>query len=123
MRLGIVSNADGRIGERLLTREILQVGPGVGVEVEVLIDSGAVGVLKPDPRIFRLALDAMGIDDPGTAWYVGDTPGIDVVGARRAGLRPFVVDPLGLHHDAGYDRVTSLGELATLIRAEVDRPT
>ena len=123
VRLGIVSNADGRIGERLLTREILQVGPGVGVEVEVLIDSGAVGVLKPDPRIFRLALDAMGIDDPATAWYVGDTPGIDVVGARRAGLRPFVVDPLGLHHDAGYDRVTSLGELATLIRAEVDRPT
>jgi hypothetical protein len=43
---------------------------------------------------------------------VGDTPGIDVVGAWRAGIRPFLIDPLGLHHDAGFDRVASLAELA-----------
>ena len=104
IRLGIVSNADGLIGERLRTRELLQVGPGLGVEVECVIDSGAVGVMKPDPRIFVLALDVLQID-PADAWYVGDMPGIDVVGARRAGLRPFLVDPLGLHHDADYDRV------------------
>jgi putative hydrolase of the HAD superfamily len=99
------------IGERLRAREILQVGPGLGVEVECVIDSGAVGVMKPDPRIFRLALDAMGVD-AADAWYVGDMPGIDVVGARRAGLRPFLVDPLGLHRHADYDRVASLSELA-----------
>jgi putative hydrolase of the HAD superfamily len=116
VRLGIVSNADGMIGERLRTREILQVGPGVGIEVACVIDSGAVGVMKPDPRIFRLALDAMAVD-ADDAWYVGDMPGIDVVGARRAGLRPFVVDPLGLHADAGYDRVESLQELARLVTA------
>jgi len=116
VRLGIVSNADGMIGERLRTREILQVGPGLGVEVDCVIDSGAVGVMKPDPRIFRLALDAMDVD-ADDAWYVGDMPGIDVVGARRAGLRPFVVDPLGLHADAGYDRVESLHELARLVAA------
>jgi hypothetical protein len=39
-------------------------------------------------------------------------PAIDVVGARRAGIRPFVMDPLGLHLDADYDRVESLGDLA-----------
>ena len=116
VRLGIVSNADGMIGERLRTREILQVGPGLGIEVDCVIDSGAVGVMKPDPRIFRLALDAMDVD-ADDAWYVGDMPGIDVVGARRAGLRPFVVDPLGLHADAGYDRVASLQELARLVAA------
>jgi FMN phosphatase YigB (HAD superfamily) len=115
VRLGIVSNADGMIGERLRERELLQVGPGVGVEVECVIDSGAVGVMKPDPRIFRLALEAMGVD-AADAWYVGDMPGIDVVGARRAGLRPFLVDPLGLHAGADYDRVASLGELAELVR-------
>jgi putative hydrolase of the HAD superfamily len=92
------------------------VGPGVGIEVACVIDSGAVGVMKPDPRIFRLALDAMAVD-ADDAWYVGDMPGIDVVGARRAGLRPFVVDPLGLHADAGYDRVESLQELARLVTA------
>jgi len=116
VRLGIVSNADGMIGERLRAREILQVGPGLGIEVDCVIDSGAVGVMKPDPRIFRLALDAMDVD-ADDAWYVGDMPGIDVVGARRAGLRPFVVDPLGLHADAGYDRVASLHELARLVAA------
>jgi FMN phosphatase YigB (HAD superfamily) len=114
VRLGIVSNADGMIGERLRARELLQVGPGLGVEVDCVIDSGAVGVMKPDPRIFQLALDAMAVD-AADGWYVGDMPGIDVVGARRAGLRPFVIDPLGLHTDTGYERVASLQELARLV--------
>ncbi len=87
VRLGIISNADGLIGQRLGELEILQVGAGVGVEVECIIDSGAVGVAKPDPRIFHLALDAMGVS-AGDAWYVGDMPGIDVVGARAADSSP-----------------------------------
>ena len=114
VRLGVISNADGMIGERLRELEILQVGPGMGVPVECVIDSGAVGVMKPDPRIFTIALDAMGIR-PEDAWYVGDMPAIDVVGARRAGLRPVLMDPLGLHHDADYDRVGSLSDLAARI--------
>ncbi|MBV8950103.1 MAG: HAD hydrolase-like protein [Actinobacteria bacterium] len=111
VRLGLISNADGLIGERLRELEILQVGPGVGVEVECVIDSGVVGVMKPDPRIFHLALDALGLD-ARDAWYVGDLPGIDVVGARRAGLRPVLMDPLALHQGADFERVASLSELA-----------
>jgi putative hydrolase of the HAD superfamily len=113
-RLGIVSNADGLIAQRLAEREILQVGPGIGVQVECVIDSGAVGVMKPDPRIFHLALDAMGIsaDD---AWYVGDMPGIDIVGARAAGLHPVLMDPYQFHLEADYDRVASLSELAQIV--------
>jgi FMN phosphatase YigB (HAD superfamily) len=113
-RLGIVSNADGFIGQRLAELELLQVGPGIGVEVECIIDSGAVGVMKPDPRIFHLALDAMSIEATN-AWYVGDMPAIDVVGARAAGLRPFVMDPHDLHHETDYDRVGSLTDLAELV--------
>jgi putative hydrolase of the HAD superfamily len=111
VRLGIISNADGLIGQRLAERGMVQVGPGIGVEVECVIDSGAVGVMKPDPRIFHLALDAMGLA-PGDAWYVGDMPGIDVVGARKAGLHPVLMDPFGLHDGDEYDRVASLQELA-----------
>jgi putative hydrolase of the HAD superfamily len=114
VRLGIISNADGLIGERLRTLEILQVGPGLGIEVECVIDSGEVGVMKPDPRIFKIALEAMGIEAEG-AWYVGDMPAIDVAGARRAGLNPVLMDPLGLHHDRGYDRVDSLADLASRV--------
>jgi putative hydrolase of the HAD superfamily len=114
VRVGIISNADGLIGQRLAELEILQVGPGAGVEVECVIDSGAVGVMKPDPRIFQLALDAMAIG-AADAWYVGDMPGIDVVGARAAGLRPIVMDPFGFHHGADYERVASLREVAELV--------
>jgi putative hydrolase of the HAD superfamily len=114
VRLGVVSNADGLIGERLRALEIAQVGPGLGVELECVIDSGAVGVMKPDPRIFALALDAMGLP-ADQVWYVGDMPAIDVVGARRAGLHAVLVDPFDLHGDADYDRTPSLGDLAARI--------
>lgn len=114
VRLGVVSNADGTVEQQLRDFEILQVGPGPGVEVEVVIDSSAVGVSKPDPRIFDLALDAMGIAAED-AWYVGDMPGFDVAGARAAGLRPFVMDPFQHHLDADYDRVESLTDLAERI--------
>ena len=72
--------------------------------------------MKPDPRIFHIALDAMGIEAED-AWYVGDMPGIDVVGARAAGLHPVLMDPFALHLTADYDRVSSLTELAAHITA------
>jgi putative hydrolase of the HAD superfamily len=114
VRLGIVSNADGLMGVRLAELEICQVGPGLGTNIECVVDSGNVGVMKPDPRIFEAALDLLGLD-AAEVWYVGDMPAIDVVGARRAGVRPFVIDPLGLHHDADYDRCDSLAALSDRI--------
>ena len=116
VRLGVISNADGLIAQRLAESELLQVGPGIGVEVDCVIDSGAVGVAKPDPRIFEIALDAMSIE-PGDAWYVGDMPGIDVIGARAAGLFPVVMDPYEFHLDADYARIESLAILAAIIEA------
>lgn len=114
VRLGIVSNADGMMGPRLAQLELCQVGPGIGVDIECVVDSGNVGVMKPDPRIFQAAIDLLGLE-PDQVWYVGDMPAIDVVGARRAGIRPYLMDPLGLHHDAGYQRISSLAALAELI--------
>ncbi len=116
VRLGIISNADGMIGARLDALEILQVGPGIGVPVECVIDSGVVGVMKPDERIFRIALEAMNVASED-AWYVGDMPAIDVVGARRGGLAPFIMDPLGLHTEADYGSVRSLAHLAERVDA------
>jgi len=99
------------------------VGPGIGVDIECVVDSGAVGVMKPDPRIFEAAVDLLGLN-VDQVWYVGDMPAIDVVGARRAGIRPFLMDPLGLHFDASYERVPSLAALAELIAAaSLGRPS
>jgi putative hydrolase of the HAD superfamily len=114
VRLGIISNADGMMGPRLAQLELCQVGPGTGVDVECVVDSGNVGVMKPDPRIFQAAIDLLGLE-PDQVWYVGDMPAIDVVGARRAGIRPYLMDPLGLHLDASYERISSLAALAELI--------
>jgi FMN phosphatase YigB (HAD superfamily) len=114
VRLGIISNADGMMGPRLAQLELCQVGPGIGVDIECVVDSGNVGVMKPDPRIFQAAIDLLGLE-PDQVWYVGDMPAIDVVGARRAGIRPYLMDPLGLHLDAGYERISSLTALAELI--------
>jgi len=50
-----------------------------------VVISDAVGVAKPDARIFRTALDRLGVD-AGSAMYVGDHPQIDIAGARGAGL-------------------------------------
>ena len=57
------------------------------------------------------ALEILGVS-PADVWYVGDTPGFDIVGARRAGLRPILMDPFGLSGDFGVTCVTSLSELA-----------
>jgi putative hydrolase of the HAD superfamily len=116
VRVGVVSNADGTVQARLAEQSVLQVGPGTGVEVECVIDSAAVGVSKPDPRIFRIALEAMELH-AADAWYVGDTPAIDVTGARAAGLVPIVMDPYGLHEGADYVRVRSLVEVSELVRS------
>jgi putative hydrolase of the HAD superfamily len=115
VRLGVVSNAEGTVAVQLREGEVLQVGPGIGVVVDCVIDSGEVGVLKPDPRIFAIALDAMGLQ-PDEVWYVGDMPGIDVVGARAAGIRPLVIDPFALHGGHDYDTVASLREVAKLVK-------
>ena len=44
------------------------------------------GVAKPDPRIFVLAAERLGVA-PEEILHVGDDPVLDVVGARDAGLK------------------------------------
>ncbi|MEZ5169878.1 MAG: HAD hydrolase-like protein [Acidimicrobiia bacterium] len=118
VRLGVVSNADGDVGARLRDQEVLQLGPGPGVEMETIIDSGQVGVMKPDPRIFEMALLALELP-PERVWYVGDMPGIDVAGARRAGIEPFLMDPYGFNSHLDCERVVSLQDLASRVSGRV----
>jgi putative hydrolase of the HAD superfamily len=114
--LAVVSNADGTVEAQLLADGICQVGPGPGVPVARVVDSAVVGISKPDPAIFELALDAVGVDAAHTV-FVGDMPPVDVRGARAAGVAPILVDPYDLHTDVGCPRVRSLAEVPTLIRS------
>jgi putative hydrolase of the HAD superfamily len=57
--------------------------------------SDEVGIRKPDPEIFALTLRALQVD-PASAVHVGDDPILDVLGARRAGLRVIQVTSASL---------------------------
>ena len=110
----VVSNADGTVADVLASTGLLQVGPGPGVEVLAIVDSGAVGVAKPDPAIFHLALEVAGTT-ADRAIHVGDAYQYDVLGARAAGVRPILVDPLGIRDDADCERVGSLVDVVPLL--------
>jgi putative hydrolase of the HAD superfamily len=94
--LAVVSNAGGTMEQQLLTHRVCGVGTDDGevAEVAIVVDSHVVGIEKPDPRIFHLALDALGVEADGSV-YVGDTWFFDVVGAHAAGMRAVHVDPYG----------------------------
>jgi putative hydrolase of the HAD superfamily len=86
LRLGVVSNSDGRVEQALEAA-------GLRRYFDVVIDSALAGVEKPDPRIFHAALDALGVA-PEEALYVGDLYEIDVLGARAAGMEAVLLGKL-----------------------------
>jgi putative hydrolase of the HAD superfamily len=114
--LGIVSNSDGSVEGELRRLGVCQVGSGDGVPVGVVVDSEVVGVAKPDPEIFRIALDALGVPASGSVLHVGDSLRYDVTGALAAGLRPIHLDPYGYcPAPDGHEHIRSLaGILAGL---------
>jgi HAD superfamily hydrolase (TIGR01509 family) len=85
VRAAVISNSNGSV------RAILE-HVGLLHFLDFVLDSSAVRVEKPDPRIFRMALERSGIG-PDEAVYVGDIYSIDVLGARAAGMRAVLLDP------------------------------
>jgi len=112
--VAMVSNADGRVEELLREAGICQVGQGPLVSVAAVIDSTVVGIEKPHPGIFEVALAAVGVE-PGRAVHVGDSVRADIAGARAAGVAPFHFDPLGLCARVDHPHVRSLAELPSLL--------
>jgi putative hydrolase of the HAD superfamily len=115
--LAIVSNSDGTVETLLGDLGLCQVGAGRGVAMGAIVDSGAVGVAKPDPGIFAFALARLG-RGPRNCVHVGDTVYADVDGARRAGIRPLHLDPIGWCEATDHEHVPDLAAVATLIASE-----
>jgi putative hydrolase of the HAD superfamily len=84
---GVVSNSNGSVRSILDTL-------GLARHLHFVLDSAEVGVEKPDPRIFGLALERAAVE-PDEAAYVGDLYSVDVVGARAAGIQAVLLDPGG----------------------------
>ena len=106
-RMAIISNADGKV-ERMLKHLALD------HFFECIIDSQIVGVEKPAPAIFQLALERMQLP-AHTCLYIGDNYDRDVVGARRAGLTPVLLDPYDVVAEQDVPRIKTLVELTTLL--------
>jgi putative hydrolase of the HAD superfamily len=85
LKVGVVSNSNGTV------RGLLG-ALGIGPYLDFVLDSFEVGVEKPDPRIFALALARAGAE-PAQAVHVGDLYSVDVRGARGAGLEAILLDP------------------------------
>ena len=79
-----------------------------------MIDSQLVGVEKPDPRIFAIALERLGLA-PADGLYVGDIYEVDVIGARRAGLDVILLDPMGHHTGRGVRTARNVAQAAELV--------
>jgi putative hydrolase of the HAD superfamily len=110
MPIAVVSNNDGTAAAQLADFAIAQIGSGPWTSVAAIVDSGELGIAKPDPAIFRPALDALGTD-PALTLYVGDTVHADVLGATRAGMPVVQLDPLGLHAEFLHERAVGVAEI------------
>ena len=102
-RIGVISNADGKI-ERVLEK------CGIADCFLTVTDSGIVGHEKPHPAIFAAALEQMKAKAE-ECLYVGDVYSVDFVGATQAGMQALLFDVAGTYRDRGLPRVESLTEL------------
>ena len=105
-RLGVISNADGRIEAALQQADLHHV-------FEFILDSDVVGIEKPDPAIFREAAWRMGLEAE-RCLYVGDLFPVDVQGAWRAGMAAVLVDPLGEGHPVPEEDVVRIPSVQAL---------
>ncbi len=107
LTLVVVSNANGTLRAKFDQL-------GLTGHVHYVLDSCEFGVEKPDPRLFRIAMEKSGAR-PETTVHVGDLYHVDVLGARAAGLRGVLFDEAGLYTDVDCQKVKSLPELVALL--------
>ncbi|MDP3274990.1 MAG: HAD-IA family hydrolase [Deltaproteobacteria bacterium] len=102
----IVSNSEGKLSplfEALALSECF----------DAVIDSALVGVEKPDPAIFALALERFGVRKEN-ALHLGDTVATDIVGAQRAGIRTALLDPFA-HYEGMYPEVPRVADVRAVV--------
>jgi putative hydrolase of the HAD superfamily len=109
LRMAVVSNSDGRAEQHL-------VDCGVRDGIEFVVDSQIEGIEKPDPGIFRVALERLGVP-AARSLYVGDILSVDDAGARAAGMHFVLIDPDGDYGPPGGPAVRSIAELPAWIAA------
>lgn len=109
-RLGVISNADGKIAAVLEHC-------GIADCFETITDSGIVGKEKPDPAIFEAALRSLGVTAQESL-YTGDVYSVDYLGATACGMHAVLFDRAGAYAGTDLPRVESLQELEAKLGSE-----
>lgn len=109
-RIGVISNADGKIEDVLLRC-------GIHDCFLSITDSGLIGYEKPHPEIFRQALEKLKAK-PEESLYVGDMYSVDYVGATGAGMQAVLMDVPGAYVNKGVARVETLAELQDFLTGD-----
>jgi putative hydrolase of the HAD superfamily len=116
-RLGLITNGPAAIQRAKIERF------GLASYFDALIVSGEVGVAKPDPAIFALALEQLGAW-PHEALFVGDSPEHDMRGAQAAGMAFVWMNAHGEALPEGFGRplavIARLGELVGVLEEVSD---
>jgi putative hydrolase of the HAD superfamily len=109
LKVGLVSNRNNPIDD--LVAEM-----GLGEHLDFYLISRDVNAWKPDPAIFGHALLRSATASQETI-YVGDNYYADVVGARRAGLHPVLLDPMHIFDEPGCPVISSLAQVIALVES------
>lgn len=109
LTLGLLTNLQGEIDsicDKLAVRPYL----------DFTVTSSEAGADKPETPIFRLALERAGVNAPEAA-HVGDQYKLDVIGARRVGINPILLDRSDMYPEVNdCPRIHSLTELPEHLR-------
>jgi putative hydrolase of the HAD superfamily len=105
--VGLISNFEEWLEGMLIEMEIAHL-------FDLMVISGKEGIEKPDPAIFRLALERSGVAAEN-AVYVGDHPKLDVEAARAVGMEAVLIDRKGHHPDFDGDRIDALDGILGLL--------
>ena len=106
--LAVISNRDKPFQELLNDH-------GIGEFFNFSLAAGEVNIFKPEPGVFEHALKRVNLSAQ-EAIYVGDNYFAEVVGSRRAGLRPVLYDPDGIFPEADCTIIKSFDELNSILK-------
>lgn len=102
----IVSNSEGML-ESLFERL------GILHCFDRVVDSGTLGIEKPDPRIFWRAYEGFGVDVQSVL-HLGDSISTDIEGARAARVHSALLDPFE-HWRGAYEDVPRVASVAAVV--------
>ncbi len=107
-RIGVISNGTSDVADMIAQSRI-------SYYIDAVIVSADVGMMKPDPRIYHLAAEALDSSPSGSA-YFGDGQDNELEGAHDAGCRPVLVGSSD-HGSWSGERITSLADAPRLLGA------